>query len=226
MEIFSFSLNTLSDSTSILSGKSRLCYLLFHAKHVALSHCGPSLLLSSTGNRVHILGARCLSKAMCRSCVVCRWSTAQMEKQMMGQLPVSRVNPSPPFTICGVDYAGPFLLKRGYTRKPQVVKAYLCVFVCFSTKATHLEVVADATTESFLSSLRRFVSRRGRPAHIHSDNGGNFRWSQKRPSRALQALGTGTYSISHHHIPSGRMRPLARNAGKGTPLRWIVGGSC
>ena len=126
----------------ILSGKSRLCYLLFHAKHVALSHCGPSLLLSATGNWVHILGARRLSRAICRSCVICRRSTAQTEKQMMGQLPASRVNPSPPFTICGVDYAGPFLLKRSYTRKPQVVKAYLC----FSTKATHLEVVADTTT--------------------------------------------------------------------------------
>ena len=95
----------------ILSGKFLLCYLLFHAKHVALSQCGPRLLLSSICNRVHILGARRLSRATCRSCVVCHWSTAQTDKQMMGLLPACRVNPSPPFTICGVDYTGPFLLK-------------------------------------------------------------------------------------------------------------------
>ena len=85
----------------ILSYKNRLCYLLFYSKHVSLGHCGPSLVLSSTGGRVHILGARRLSRSICRSCVICRLSTAQMERQMMGQLPASRVTPSPPFTVCG-----------------------------------------------------------------------------------------------------------------------------
>ena len=158
----------------ILSSKSHICYLMFNSKHVALGHCGPSLLLSSTGSRVHVLGTRHLSRAICRSCVICRKATAQTEQQMMGQLPTTRVTPSPPFTVCGVDYAGPFLIKRGHTRKPTIVKAYLAVFVCFSTKAAHLEVVSDATTEAFLACLRRFVSRRGLPAHIHSENGGNF----------------------------------------------------
>ena len=93
---------------------------------------------------------------------------------MMGQLPSARVTPGPPFSVCGLDYAGPFMLKKGHTRKPVIVKAYLAVFVCFSTKVTHLEVVSDLMTEAFLACLRRFVFRRGLPAHIHSDNGGNF----------------------------------------------------
>ena len=92
----------------------------------------------------------------------------------MGQLPASRITPSPPFTICGVDYAGPFLMKKGHRRKPVIVKGYLAVFVCFATKAAHLEVVSDASTETFLACLRRFISRRGCPAEIRSDNGGNF----------------------------------------------------
>lgn len=94
---------------------------------------------------------------------------------MMGQLPSNRITPSPPFTTCGVDYAGPFQLKRGYIRKPQIVKAYLCIFVCFSTKAVHVEAVSDATTAAFLECLKRFISRKGSPSHIYSDNGGNFR---------------------------------------------------
>ena len=81
----------------------------------------------------------------------------------------------PPFSVCGVDYAGPILLKKGHTRKLVIVRAYLAVFVCFSTNAAHLEVVSDLTTEAFLACLRRFVSRHGLPANIHSDNGGNFR---------------------------------------------------
>ena len=80
----------------ILSSKSLICYLMFNSKHVALGHCGPSLLLSSTGSRVHVLDARHLSRAICRSCVICRRATAQTEQQMMGQLHTTRVSPSPP----------------------------------------------------------------------------------------------------------------------------------
>ena len=54
----------------------------------------------------------------------------------MGQLPSARVNPSPPFAKTGMDFAGPFLLKNGHTRKPVIIKSYVCIFVCFSTKAT------------------------------------------------------------------------------------------
>lgn len=158
----------------ILSHKSRISHLMFVTKHVSLGHCGPSLILSATGNRVHIVGARRLSRAVHRSCVTCRRTTARTQSQMMGQLPASRTSLNPPFSICGVDYAGPFTLKKGHTRKPVLVKCYLAVFVCFSTKAAHLEIVSDASTEAFLACLKRFIARRGCPTEIHSDNGGNF----------------------------------------------------
>ena len=93
----------------------------------------------------------------------------------MGQLPSSRVTPSPVFSKMGIDYAGPFLLKKGYTRKPVLIKTYMCIFVCFSTKAVHLEAASDLNTESFLATLKKFVSRRGLPTEIHSDNGSNFK---------------------------------------------------
>ena len=92
----------------------------------------------------------------------------------MGQLPASRTTPSPPFNTTGIDYAGPFTIKKGHTRKPVLLKAYLAIFICFSTKAVHLEVVSDLTTEAFLAALKRFISRRGLPTDIHSDNGTNF----------------------------------------------------
>lgn len=47
--------------------------------------------------------------------------------------------------------------------------------MCFGTKAVHLELVGDLTTSAFLGALRRFVSRRGLPSEIHSDNGLNFK---------------------------------------------------
>ncbi|XP_072400679.1 uncharacterized protein [Diabrotica undecimpunctata] len=42
------------------------------------------------------------------------------------------------------------------------------------TKATHLELVIDLTTEGFLNCLKRFISRRGKPLTISSDNATNF----------------------------------------------------
>ena len=47
-------------------------------------------------------------------------------------------------------------------------------FVCFATKAVHLELVSDLTTASFMATLRRFIARRGKPSTIWSDHGTNF----------------------------------------------------
>ena len=46
--------------------------------------------------------------------------------------------------------------------------------VCFVTKAVHLELSTDLSTDAFLSCLQRFISRRGRPQNMYSDNGKNF----------------------------------------------------
>ena len=54
------------------------------------------------------------------------------------------------------------------------MKAYVSVFVSFSVKAIHLELVSDLTTDAFIAALRRFIARRGKPSVIWSDHGTNF----------------------------------------------------
>ena len=93
---------------------------------------------------------------------------------MLGRLPIERVTPDLVFDKVGVDYAGPIYVKYGFVRKPTLVKVYICVFVSLSVKAVHLELVSDLTTEAFIASLRRFVSRRGKPSLMWSDHGTNF----------------------------------------------------
>ena len=71
----------------------------------------------------------------------------------------------------------------GHTRRPVLIKAYACVFVCFTTRACHIELVADLTTAAFVACFRRFVSRRGLPHQVHSDNGANFVGANKSLSQ-------------------------------------------
>jgi hypothetical protein len=92
----------------------------------------------------------------------------------MGTLPSARVTPSRPFSIAGVDFDGPFAVKSSQLRNAKFIKTYVAVFVCFATKAVHLEHVHDLTNEAFINTIRRFVSRRGYPSQLLSDNGTNF----------------------------------------------------
>ena len=181
---------------------------MFVTMDIALGHCGPSLLHSATGTRVHVLGAKRLTCATCRSCITCGKVTTHTESQMMGQLPQQRVHPSPPFSITGVNYAGPFVLKKGHTRKPMLVKAYIAIFVCFSSKAVHLEIVSDLTTEAFLACLRRFVARRGLPQEIHSDNGTNFKGTKNDLTDLYQLLQS-NLTLSCQYLPPISKDPVA-----------------
>lgn len=105
---------------------------------------------------------------------------------MMGDLPASRITPSPAFHRTGVDYCGPFLYRCSKGRGIKTTKGYIAVFVCFSTKAVHLELVSDLTSAAYLAAFKRFVSRRSLPLEVHSDNGTNFRSACRVLDQQLQ----------------------------------------
>ncbi|GFW13334.1 integrase catalytic domain-containing protein [Trichonephila clavipes] len=65
---------------------------------------------------------------------------ATTSKQLMGDLPTHRVTPSRPFSVCGVDYASPINILRYRGRGAKTTKGYIALFVCFVTKALHLEL--------------------------------------------------------------------------------------
>ena len=50
-------------------------------------------------------------------------------------------------------------------------KTYGVIFNCLATRAVHIDLAADYSTEKFLMVLRRFVSIRGFPSNLYSDNG-------------------------------------------------------
>lgn len=116
----------------------------------------------------------------------------------MAPLPASRFSQIRAFTQVGVDFAGPFELRDSLRRKPYITKAYLCLFVCLSTKAIHLEAVSALTTEAFLATFDRFIARRGLPVAIHSDNGRNFLGASRYLKDVYSFLNKANTSIGEH----------------------------
>ena len=58
------------------------------------------------------------------------------------------------FVNTGIDYCGPFFVKEKRFRNRGSVKCYVSVFICLGTKAVHIELVSDLTTEEFLAALK------------------------------------------------------------------------
>ena len=75
-----------------------------------------------------------------------------------------------------LGYFEPFLVKHlKTTRRNQALpKRYGVICTCITTRAVHLELNGDISTDSIILSLRRFISRRGHVKIMKSDSGTNF----------------------------------------------------
>jgi hypothetical protein len=146
----------------ILPPNHHFTKLVVLAEHTRLHHAGPQLLTASLHERYWIPRIRNLVKTVIHQCLTCHRCKVQASQQLMGELPSIQVRTSRPFLTAGVDYAGPTSLRLGTTRSKTITKGYIAIFVCFVTKAVHIEVVTILTAEAFLASLRRFIARRGK----------------------------------------------------------------
>ena len=109
---------------------------------------------------------------MIKSCRGCkRFQARALNSPPHGLLPKERTLGSTAFEVVGVDFAGPIRYRR---RKDQEDKCYLILFACSLSRSLHLELLLSLETVEFLGALRRFISRRGRPSKIFSDNGKTF----------------------------------------------------
>lgn len=169
---------------AILPSKHQITELLIRHHHRMLGHQGPVQVLSALRESFWIVKGRASVRRVLKDCLQCKRRNAQQGKQQMAPLPVERLVPDkPPFTYTGVDYFGPFLVKRGRS----TVKRYGCIFTCLTTRAVHLEVAHTLELDSFLCALQRFISRRGRPETIFSDNGTNFHGGDRELRESLCA---------------------------------------
>ncbi|CAI6343037.1 unnamed protein product [Macrosiphum euphorbiae] len=172
----------------VLPANHRVTLLIFENLHREMLHCGPQALLAEVRRRYWPLMGRRTARTVVRKCVKCIRASPKFTTPLMGQLPKDRVRMSRSFSTTGVDFAGPFIVRSGI-RRVTGKKAWICVFICFATRAVHLEIVEDMTSDAFMACLRRFISRRGRCAVIHSDNGTNFVGAQRELASIIKQGG-------------------------------------
>lgn len=158
----------------LLPSKSILTTLLIRETHISNMHAGIQTTCAILMQNFWILSVKNSVRSVICKCVPC-WKTRPPTFQPpMGNLPEFRVNQARPFLNTGVDLAGPFTLKVGKLRNAKTSKAWICLFVCCATKALHIELLSDLSTECFLAGFRRLMGRRGICKNVYSDCGTNF----------------------------------------------------
>uniref|UniRef100_A0A1U7XZ01 Uncharacterized protein LOC104241631 n=1 Tax=Nicotiana sylvestris TaxID=4096 RepID=A0A1U7XZ01_NICSY len=150
-----------------------LTKLIFETLHKEHLHVGAQTLLAIVRQRFWPLKGKNIARATIQGCLTCTKAKPRLYEQLMGTLPKDRVQPSRPFINAGVDFFGPVWV-HFKLRGKRPLKSYVAVFCCFATKAVHLELVSDLTTDAFLGALRRFMSRRGHCNKVYCDNATNF----------------------------------------------------
>jgi len=158
----------------LLSRGHELAKRIIEQEHVRNAHAGVQATMATVRQRFWPLSLRSSVRKIIQNCVTCFKAKPALSEAIMGSLPVGRVTVSRPFYHCGVDYAGPLMLREGKRRNARLSKAYISIFVCFATKAMHIELVSDLTSSVFIAALKRFSARRGKPAFMYSDNGTTF----------------------------------------------------
>lgn len=158
--------------------------LLIQYHHIRAGHVGAAHVLADIRSKYWVLQGQAAIRSVISACQFCRRWFSLPCNQIMAPLPLDRTNvSSKPFALTGVDYFGPFLVKRGRTTE----KRYGCLFTCLSIRAVHIEVTDKLDTDSFLGAFSRFVARRGNPVRVYSDNGMNFRGAEADVKECLKS---------------------------------------
>ncbi|XP_054869388.1 uncharacterized protein LOC129349632 [Amphiprion ocellaris] len=151
----------------------------------SLLHPGPERVLAELRHRFWIIRGREAIRKHQYSCLECRRWRAKPDVPKMADYPPAQLRlHKPPFYSTGVDCFGPFQVRIG--RRTE--KRWGIVYKCMTTRSVHLELLESLDTDAFLLSLRRFISRRGKPFELLMDNGTNFVGGERELREAVAAM--------------------------------------
>ena len=158
-----------TDRFPILAEKDILSYLWMRKVHEE-NHTGITTTVAKSRRKFWIVRARNLAKTVSRSCYECRLIDKKLAEQQMAPLPNSRLCPSPTFHIVSMDLFGPIFIKDTVKQRT-TKKCWGVIFSCTVVRALYIDLTEDYSTDAILQTIRRFVSIRGCPSEIQSDQG-------------------------------------------------------
>ncbi|KAI7814087.1 hypothetical protein IRJ41_007891 [Triplophysa rosa] len=169
----------------ILSPTHPVVKLLIKHYDTKLHHPGPGRVYAELRRKFWILRGREAVKKHQRYCPECQKWRGRPEIPRMSDLPQSSLRIlKPPFFSTGVDCFGPFTIK--VVRRTE--KRWGILYKCLTTRAVHLDLLDHMDADSFLLSLRRFISHRGKPYKLLSDQGTNFRGGSREMEEVFNQM--------------------------------------
>ena len=169
----------------IIIPKGEVAKMIIRMAHQCVAHGGRGYTIHEVRRRGYwIVRCNTLVRSVINNCVTCKKLRGSTAQQKMADLPADRLEVSAPFTNCGVDLFGPFIIKEGRRE----LKRYGTLFTCLVSRAIHIESANSLETDSFILALRRFVSRRGNIRLLRADNGTNFVGAEAELRRAWNEM--------------------------------------
>ena len=121
--------------------------------HQRVAHNRVKETLTEVRRRYWIVKGRSLTRATVHRCTICKkYEGAPFRGPPPPPLPEFRVKEDPAFTYTGVDFAGPLFVRSGSSNDS--TKVWICVFTCLVTRAIHLDIMSDLSTETFMRCLK------------------------------------------------------------------------
>ncbi|XP_075151031.1 uncharacterized protein LOC142225140 [Haematobia irritans] len=155
----------------ILPKNDPLTSLLIKGYHDRHHHINDESVICEIRLKFWIPSIRSALKGIKAACCECKIRKCKPSQPIMGPLPEDRLRAYVrPFSYTGVDYFGPVLVA---VRRSQE-KRWVALFTCLTTRAVHIELSTDLSSDACLLCIRNFINRRGVPIQIRSDNGTNF----------------------------------------------------
>lgn len=165
----------------ILPGRHPLRRLLIHALHEKLRHAGTGFVVRQ---HVWLIGGREAVKRVRYSRRFCILQRGKPATQLMGELPISRLNiDALPFSRVAIDYFRPVRHRFG-PKSDRRAK----LFTCPTTRGVYLDLATSMSTDDFLLTFRHLSSFYGNPTDVFSDNGTNFVDAERELREAVEAL--------------------------------------
>ncbi|XP_073842387.1 uncharacterized protein isoform X2 [Musca autumnalis] len=155
----------------IMPKNNLITKLIVKQYHEDFLHQNQESICAAIRTKFWIPSLRQLVRSSKKNCQICKNRSAVPSPPLMGQLPEDRVIPFVrAYSYTGVDFIGPYTVSLG--RRSE--KRWVALFTCLTTRAIHLELAKDLSTDAVILCLRNFINRRGVPVRVRSDRGTNF----------------------------------------------------